>query len=72
MREEKDILKKNLGEDTTKYGEFVVSFDKWITPEEQKKKAKKLEDATNVGVGLPDDPCNNYIKKDNERKQEKY
>ena len=30
-------------EDTTKYGEFVSSYFEWITPDEQKQKAKELE-----------------------------
>ncbi len=38
-----------LREDATQYGEFISSFDKWIPPEEQKKKAKKLEDITGRG-----------------------
>ena len=28
-------------EDTTKYGEFISSFDSWLTFEEQKKRAKQ-------------------------------
>ena len=35
-------------EDSTKYGEFISSFDRWLTPEEQKRKAKKLEQITDV------------------------
>ena len=31
------------GEGTTKYGEFVSSYFEWITPDEQKQKAKELE-----------------------------
>ena len=30
-------------EDTTEYGEFVASFDAWMTPEEQKKRAEYLQ-----------------------------
>ena len=33
-------------ENTTKYGEFVPSFNKWISIDEQKEKAKKLADIT--------------------------
>lgn len=33
-------------EDTTKYGEFVSSFFAWQTLEEQKRKAKKLDNMT--------------------------
>ena len=39
MKKSEDELKK---ENTTKYGEFMSSYFKWITPEEQKEKAKKL------------------------------
>ena len=35
-----------VGEDTTKYGEFISSYFAWITLPEQKDKAKKLEDIT--------------------------
>ena len=34
------------GEDSTKYGEFVSSFHKWLPIEEQKDIAKDLEDVT--------------------------
>ena len=30
-------------EDTTEYGEFIASFDAWLTPEQQKRRAKNLE-----------------------------
>ena len=33
-------------ENYTKYGEFVCSFDHWILPEDQKKRAKKLTEIT--------------------------
>lgn len=35
---------KGIVEDTTEYGEFVATFDAWLTPEEQKRRAKYLED----------------------------
>ena len=35
-----------VGEDTTKYGEFISSYFAWVTLPEQKDKAKKLEDIT--------------------------
>jgi len=44
MEENKN--KKEYGEDATKYGEFVSSYFGWISPEEQKKKAEKLENIT--------------------------
>ncbi len=34
---------KGIVEDATEYGEFIASFDAWMTPEEQKKRAKYLE-----------------------------
>ena len=37
---------KNEIEDATKYGEFVSSYFGWMTLEEQKKKAKDLENMT--------------------------
>lgn len=33
-------------EDVTKYGEFVSSYFAWLTPENQKKRAKELNDMT--------------------------
>lgn len=33
---------KKLYEDTTEYGEFICSFDNWITLEEQKRHADYL------------------------------
>ena len=30
-------------EDTTKYGEFISSFDEWIPPDYQRKRAEHLE-----------------------------
>lgn len=38
--------KKEKGEDTTKYGEFISSFFGWKTLDKQKEIAKKLEDVT--------------------------
>ena len=34
---------KGIIEDSTEYGEFIASFDAWLTPEEQKARAKHLE-----------------------------
>lgn len=36
-----------VGEDTTKYGEFISSYFAWISLPEQKENAKKLENITN-------------------------
>lgn len=38
---------KTIVEDTTEYGEFIASFDAWLTPEEQKRRAKYLENISN-------------------------
>lgn len=34
------------GEDTTKYGEFVSSYFAWLTPEDQKRQAGRMEEMT--------------------------
>ena len=34
---------KGIVEDATEYGEFIASFDAWMTPEEQKKRAEHLQ-----------------------------
>lgn len=41
-----DISSIEVGEDATKYGEFISSFFDWNTLENQKKKASKLENIT--------------------------
>ncbi|MBR3249807.1 MAG: hypothetical protein IKF83_03830 [Clostridia bacterium] len=41
-----DVSSVEVGEDTTKYGEFISSFFDWNTLEQQKKKAEKLEKIT--------------------------
>ena len=38
---------KKLYEDTTEYGEFISSFDNWITLEEQKRNADYLANLEN-------------------------
>ena len=38
----KKIRNKNDEEDVTEYGEFVATFDAWMTPEEQKRRANHL------------------------------
>lgn len=38
---------KGLTEDRTEYGEFIATFDAWMTPEEQKRRARYLEDLEN-------------------------
>lgn len=39
-------FEKIIGEDVTKYGEFVSSFDAWLSFEQQKNRAKHLENTT--------------------------
>ena len=41
-----DPEKYEIGEDATKYGEFISSYFAWISPEEQKKKVQKLQNIT--------------------------
>ena len=41
-----DISSVEVGEDATKYGEFISSFFDWNTLENQKKKVNKLENIT--------------------------
>ena len=38
---------KGIVEDATEYGEFVATFDAWMTPEEQKRRARNLENLEN-------------------------
>lgn len=35
-----------VGEDATKYGEFISSYFAWVSLPEQKEKVEKLEDIT--------------------------
>ena len=48
MNKENDINinNKEIGEDTTKHGEFISSFFNWKTIKEQKKIVDKLENIT--------------------------
>ena len=43
IQEEKD---GGVGEDTTKYGEFVSSYFAWVSLPEQKDRVEEMEDAT--------------------------
>lgn len=38
---------EEVGEDATKYGEFISSYFAWVSLPEQKEKVEKLEDITN-------------------------
>lgn len=42
-----DIGATEVGEDATKYGEFVSSYFAWVSLPEQKKNAKKMQEMTN-------------------------
>ncbi len=37
---------RGIVEDSTEYGEFIATFDAWMTPEEQKRRANYLENLT--------------------------
>ncbi|MBR3002200.1 MAG: hypothetical protein IKF38_01320 [Clostridia bacterium] len=41
-----DKKNKEIGEDTTKYGEFVSTFFAWETPKQQREVVEKLENIT--------------------------
>jgi hypothetical protein len=45
-RQNKPNIKDERIEDTTMYGEFISSFNQWMTPERQMKKAKYMEEIT--------------------------
>ena len=44
FREESE--KTEVGEDTTKYGEFISSYFAWVSLPEQKEKVEKLQEIT--------------------------
>lgn len=52
MNNKKDLGKQirktseEIGEDTTKYGEFITSYFAWVPLPEQKEKVEKLENIT--------------------------
>ena len=43
---DKEQSEVEVGEDSTKYGEFISSYFAWITLPEQKERTKKLEKIT--------------------------
>lgn len=59
-----------VGEDTTKYGEFISSYFAWITLPEQKDKAKKLENITKTNKDKEEEKQKKQheIKRKNEKK----
>lgn len=46
-KENKTNIKDERIEDVTMYGEFISSFDQWMTLDKQRDRAKKLETVTN-------------------------
>ena len=44
IREESE--KTEVGEDSTKYGEFISSYFAWVSLPEQKEKVEKLQEIT--------------------------
>lgn len=49
MKKDKESFNSNeveVGEDATKYGEFISSYFAWITLPEQKENAKRLQNIT--------------------------
>ena len=43
-----DVSSMEVGEDSTKYGEFISSFFEWNTLSGQKRKAERLENITDT------------------------
>lgn len=46
-KKEMDISSVEVGEDATKYGEFISSYFAWVSLPNQKEKVQELEDMTN-------------------------
>ena len=46
MDKSKEIIKNEVGEDATKYGEFVSSYFAWISLPNQKERAEELANMT--------------------------
>lgn len=44
MKDDKE--KREIGEDATKYGEFISSYFAWISLKDQKNRANELENIT--------------------------
>ena len=45
-KKDKNNIKDERIEDVTMYGEFIPSFDQWMTPDRQRKNARNLEKVT--------------------------
>lgn len=46
MKKAREEFGVEVGEDSTKYGEFISSYFAWISLPEQKEKAEKLQNMT--------------------------
>ncbi|MCI8481571.1 MAG: hypothetical protein HFJ27_00260 [Clostridia bacterium] len=46
MKKAREEFGVEVGEDSTKYGEFISSYFAWVSLPEQKEKAKKLQTMT--------------------------
>ncbi len=46
IKNNSDVKKGEIGEDTTKYGEFISSYFSWVSLESQKDRVKELENMT--------------------------
>ena len=46
MKKAKEEFGVEVGEDTTKYGEFISSYFAWVSLPEQKEKVEKLQNMT--------------------------
>lgn len=45
-KKNKKIVNYGSMDDVTKYGEFIPSFHKWLTPDEQRMKAAELAECS--------------------------
>lgn len=61
-KNDKNNIKDERIEDTTQYGEFIASFDQWMTPDRQRQTAHHLEE-----VSAPLAP--NNVKNDKKRRK---
>lgn len=55
---DKEFEKCEVGEDTTKYGEFISSYFAWISLPQQKENVEKLEKITKNEKKLKNDNKN--------------
>lgn len=46
MKKSKEEFGTEVGEDSTKYGEFISSYFAWIPLQKQKEKAKEMDNMT--------------------------